>query len=101
MPATGKELAGRFHIAPKLENPETNIRLGTAHFRMLVNLFGGNTELAIASYNAGQGRVAQWRRAPPGRPMDEFLESIPFRETRTYVKHVVMLGSAYRRMYPG
>ena len=100
MPATGKELAGRLGIASRLTDPTTNIRLGTAHFKMLVSLFGGNTELAIASYNAGQGRVAQWRRAAPSRPMDEFIESIPFRETRTYVKHVVMLASAYRRMYP-
>ena len=66
---------------------------------MLVNLFGGNSELAVAAYNAGQGRVAQWRRTLP-HPMDEFLEAIPFHETRTYVKHVVMLASAYRRMYP-
>ena len=100
MPATGRELAGRFHIAPRLDNPETNIRLGTAHFKMLVNLFNGSNELAIASYNAGQGRVMQWRRAAPGKPMDEFIEAIPFRETRTYVKHVVMLASTYRRMYP-
>jgi len=100
MPATGRELAGRFHINPRLDNPETNIRLGTAHFKMLVNLFNGSNELAIASYNAGQGRVLQWRRAAPGKPMDEFIESIPFRETRTYVKHVVMLASTYRRMYP-
>ena len=100
MPATGRELAGRFHIAPHLDNPETNIRLGTAHFKMLVNLFNGSNELAIASYNAGQGRVLQWRRAAPGKPMDEFIEAIPFRETRTYVKHVVMLASTYKRMYP-
>jgi soluble lytic murein transglycosylase len=100
MPATGRELAGRFHITPHLDNPETNIRLGTAHFKMLVNLFNGNNELAIASYNAGQGRVMQWRRAAPGKPMDEFIEAIPFRETRTYVKHVVMLASTYKRMYP-
>ncbi|MEA2328510.1 MAG: soluble lytic murein transglycosylase, partial [Thermoanaerobaculia bacterium] len=83
MPATGRELAGRFHISPHLDNPETNIRLGTAHFKMLVNLFNGSNELAIASYNAGQGRVMQWRRAAPGKPMDEFIEAIPFRETRT------------------
>ncbi|HEV7488977.1 MAG TPA: lytic transglycosylase domain-containing protein [Thermoanaerobaculia bacterium] len=100
MPATGRELAGRFHISPHLDNPETNIRLGTAHFKMLVNLFNGSNELAIASYNAGQGRVLQWRRAAPGKPMDEFIEAIPFRETRTYVKHVVMLASTYKRMYP-
>jgi soluble lytic murein transglycosylase-like protein len=100
MPATGRELAGRFHINPRLDSPETNIRLGTAHFKMLVNLFNGSNELAIASYNAGQGRVLQWRRGAPGKPMDEFIEAIPFRETRTYVKHVVMLASTYKRMYP-
>jgi soluble lytic murein transglycosylase-like protein len=100
MPATGRELAANAHIAPHLDNPETNIRLGTAHFKMLVNLFNGSNELAIASYNAGQGRVLQWRRAAPGKPMDEFIEAIPYRETRTYVKHVVMLASTYRRMYP-
>jgi soluble lytic murein transglycosylase-like protein len=100
MPATGKELAGRLGISPRLDNPETNIRLGTAHFKMLVNMFSGDTDLAIASYNAGQGRVLQWKRGFGGKPHDEFLESIPFRETRTYVKHVVMLGSTYRRMYP-
>ena len=100
MPATAKELAGRFHIAPRLDNPETNIHLGSAHFKMLVKLFNGSDQLAIASYNAGQGRVQQWRRAAPRKPMDEFLESIPFHETRTYVKHVVMIASSYKRMYP-
>lgn len=100
MPATGRELAANFHIAPHLDNPETNIRLGTAHYKMLVNLFNGSNELAIAAYNSGQGRVMQWRRAAPGKPMDEFIEGIPYRETRTYVKHVVMLASTYKRIYP-
>jgi soluble lytic murein transglycosylase-like protein len=100
MPATGKELARNFHISPRLENPEINIRLGAAHYKGLVNLFNGSNELAIASYNAGQGRVQQWRRAAPSKPIDEFIESIPFRETRTYVKHVVMIASTYKRMYP-
>jgi soluble lytic murein transglycosylase-like protein len=100
MPATGRELAANFHIAPRLDDPETNIRLGTAHYKMLVNLFSGSNELAIAAYNAGQGRVLQWRRAATGKPMDEFIEAIPYRETRTYVKHVVMLASTYKRMYP-
>jgi soluble lytic murein transglycosylase len=100
MPATGRELAANAHISPHLDNPETNIRLGTTHFKMLVNLFNGSNELAIAAYNAGQGRVLQWRRTAPGKPMDEFIEAIPYRETRTYVKHVVMLASTYRRMHP-
>jgi soluble lytic murein transglycosylase len=101
MPATGKELGSRiFHgfSVGRLENPEVNIELGTMYFRSLVDLFGGKTELAIASYNAGRGNVAKWRRAAPHKPMDEFLESIPFAETRNYVKRVTMLGAAYARM---
>lgn len=98
MPATGKEIAQRLHTSSDLENPDVNIRLGTFHFRQLVNLFSGNTQLAVASYNAGQGNVAKWRRAAPGKPMDEFLESIPFPETRTYVKRVTVLQSSYKRL---
>jgi soluble lytic murein transglycosylase len=52
----------------------------------------------VASYNGGQGNVARWRRAAPGKPMDEFIESIPFPETRNYVKRVTMLRSAYSRI---
>ena len=101
MPATGKELGARvfrsFSVG-RLENPEVNIELGTMYFRQLVDLFGGKTELAIASYNGGRGNVAKWRRAAPSKPMDEFLESIPFAETRNYVKRVTMLSAAYARM---
>jgi soluble lytic murein transglycosylase-like protein len=99
MPATGKELAQRLHIVSNLENPDVNVRLGTLYFRQLVNLFNGNIQLAIASYNAGRGNVAKWLRAAPKRPDDEMLESIPFPETRTYVKRVTMLESSYRRLY--
>ena len=101
MPATGKELGSRvFHSfsVGRLANPEVNIELGTMHFRYLVDFFGGKIELAIASYNAGQGNVMKWRRAAPSKPMDEFLESIPFAETRNYVKRVTMLSAAYARM---
>lgn len=98
MPPTGKEIAARLHTSSDLNNPDVNIKLGTYHFRMLVNLFGGNTQLAVASYNAGQGNVAKWRRAAPSKPMDEFLESIPFPETRNYVKRVTMLQASYARL---
>jgi soluble lytic murein transglycosylase-like protein len=98
MPPTARELAQMLHTSSSLTDPVNNIRLGTHHLRQLVDLFHGNTNLAIASYNAGQGRVMQWRRAAPGKPMDEFIEAISFRETRTYVKHVVMLQSTYHRM---
>jgi soluble lytic murein transglycosylase len=101
MPATAKEHAGRLRIpfaASRLENPRVNVQLGTYHLRMLINMFRGNVYFAVASYNAGQGNVARWRRAAPGKPTDEFLESIPFQETRNYVKRVTMLRSTYERI---
>jgi soluble lytic murein transglycosylase-like protein len=101
MPATGKELGARLHVpfsAARLENPEVNVELGTFHLKNLINLFGGNAYLAIASYNGGQGNVLKWKRAAAGKPLDEILESIPFPETRNYVKRVTMLRSAYSRI---
>src|ERR1700682_900137 len=98
MPPTGKELAQRLHTSSNLENPDVNIRLGTFYFRQLVTLFGGNTQLAVASYSAGQVNVAKRRRSSPGKPNDEFLESIPFPETRNYVKRVTVLASSYKRL---
>lgn len=101
MPPTANEHGRRLRIAfaaSRLEDPEVNVQLGTYHLRMLTNLFNGNTFLAIAAYNAGQGNVMKWRRAAPKRPMDEFLESIPFPETRNYVKRLTMLRSAYARL---
>jgi soluble lytic murein transglycosylase-like protein len=103
MPPTGKELAQRMGIpfgVNRLEDPNVNITLGTRHLRMLIDLFGGQTHFAVASYNAGQGNVAKWRRAAPRKPPDEFLESIPFPETRNYVKRVAMLKSSYERLAP-
>ncbi|HUP49142.1 MAG TPA: lytic transglycosylase domain-containing protein [Thermoanaerobaculia bacterium] len=101
MPATGKELAHRLRVPfgeRRLENPEVNIRLGTFYLRHLINTFGGNVYMAVAAYNGGQGNVSRWRRASPGKPNDEFLESIPFPETRNYVKRVTLLRSSYARI---
>ncbi|HEX6085271.1 MAG TPA: transglycosylase SLT domain-containing protein [Thermoanaerobaculia bacterium] len=101
MPPTAKEHARRMRIpfaVSRLENPDVNVRLGTYHLRMLIDMFRGNTYFAVASYNAGQGNVLKWRRAAPGKPTDEFLESIPFQETRNYVKRVTMLRSTYARI---
>ncbi|HEX6179555.1 MAG TPA: lytic transglycosylase domain-containing protein [Thermoanaerobaculia bacterium] len=101
MPPTGKEISQRLRIPfgeKRLDNPEINIRLGTFYLKSLINTFGGNVYFAIASYNGGQGNVARWRRASPGKPVDEFLESIPFPETRNYVKRVTLLRSSYSRI---
>lgn len=101
MPPTAAEHAKRLHIsfsAARLTKPSVNIELGTYHLRMLIDMFGGNPYLAVASYNAGQGNVMKWKRAAPSKPTDEFLESIPFQETRNYVKRVTMLRSTYARL---
>ena len=102
MPPTGRELAGRLRLpftTPRLEDPEVNVQLGTLHLRRLIDMFGGNVHFAVASYNAGQGNVSKWRRASPRKPLDEFLESIPFAETRNYVKRVAMLRSSFERLH--
>lgn len=98
MPPTSKELARRLHSSSNAEDPVVNIRLGTYYFRQLVDMFNGATLLAVASYNAGMGNVMRWRRAAPHRPLDEFVESMPFQETRNYVKRVQMLAASYRRL---
>jgi soluble lytic murein transglycosylase len=101
MPPTAKEHAAKLRVPfaiSRLETPDVNIRLGTFHLKMLIDMFRGNTYFAVASYNAGQGNVLKWRRAAPSKPVDEFLESIPFSETRNYVKRVTMLRSAYSRL---
>ncbi|MEA2490768.1 MAG: soluble lytic murein transglycosylase, partial [Acidobacteriota bacterium] len=101
MPPTAKDHARSLHVpfaASRLENPDVNVQLGTFHLRMLINMFNGNPYLAVASYNAGQGNVMKWRRAAPKKPLDEFLESIPFPETRNYVKRVTMLRATYARI---
>lgn len=103
MPPTAKEHSRRLGIRyspARLTDPEVNVQLGTFHLRMLINLFGGNEHFAVASYNGGQGNVMKWRRAAPKKPIDEFLESIPFDETRGYVKRVAMLKAAYTRITP-
>lgn len=101
MPATAKDHAQRVGVsASNLSNPKVNIAIGTYHLRMLVDMFRGNVTLAIASYNAGQGNVLKWKRAAPSKPTDEFVEAIPFQETRNYVKRVTMLKSTYARLTP-
>jgi len=98
MPPTARELARRLHTSSKALDPIVNIRLGTYYFRTLVDMFNGQVLLAVASYNAGMGNVMHWRRAAPHRPIDEFIESMPFQETRNYVKRVQMLRASYQRL---
>lgn len=100
MPATGREIARhlgeRRHASAKLLEPETNIRYGSFFLRHLLDRLDDSSVLALAAYNAGPGRVARWRN---GGPWDEFVESIPFRETRLYVKKILVAHADYHQVY--
>lgn len=92
MPATANDTARLLDWPPRrkqqLLTPNTNIQLGSAYLRHILDRFRGNQMLATAAYNAGPGRVRQWL---PDRvvPADQWVEAIPFPETRKYVQNVL------------
>lgn len=100
LPSTGKTLAreeGLTHFETnQLLDPETNIRLGTRNLRQLLDKFGGVEEYVLAAYNAGDGRVVDWKAAGTYRGIDEFVESIPFTQTREYVQAIERNEEMYR-----
>lgn len=100
LPSVGKQLAReeglRNFQTYQLLDPETNIRLGTRYLRQMLDRFGGVQEYALAAYNAGDSRVADWQAAGPYQGMDEFVESIPFTQTRDYVEAILRNVETYR-----
>jgi soluble lytic murein transglycosylase len=74
------------------------VRLGTIYVAGLQKQFG-NVESALAAYNAGEDRVASWTAGQNYREPAEFVESIPFTETRQYVQIVTRNADIYRRLY--
>ncbi len=96
--ATARKYGNSFDITGEsLFQPALNIELGTAYMRDQLDKFGRIEYMAVA-YNAGPGRVPQWRAALPFE-MDEFVEAIPFRETKGYVQGVIRNSAQYRRLY--
>jgi soluble lytic murein transglycosylase len=83
--------------ADTLYLPAANIELGTAYMRDQFDKFGRIEYVAVA-YNAGPGRVPQWRATLPIE-IDEFVEEIPFKETKGYVQGVIRNSAQYRRLY--
>ena len=77
--------------------PALNIELGTGYMRDQLDKFGRIEYMAVA-YNAGPGRVPQWRASLPIE-IDEFVEAIPFKETKGYVQGVIRNSAQYRRLY--
>ncbi len=102
LPATGKMLArqeGMAHFETyQLLDPETNIRLGTRYLKQTLDHFGGVPEYALAAYNAGDNRVEDWQSAGPYSGIDEFIESIPFTQTREYVQAILRNIEIYREI---
>jgi soluble lytic murein transglycosylase len=100
LPSTGKAMAreeGMSHFQTfQLLDPETNIRLGTRYLREMLDKVGGVPEYAMAAYNAGDERVVDWQAAGPYSGIDEFVESIPFTQTREYVEAILRNEETYR-----
>jgi soluble lytic murein transglycosylase len=100
LPSVGRAMAreeGMTHFQTfQLLDPETNIRLGTRYLRHMIDRFGGVQEYALAAYNAGDNRVSDWQAAGPYSGMDEFIESIPFTQTREYVQAILRNEETYR-----
>jgi soluble lytic murein transglycosylase len=109
MPATAKAVAKAYKVkfdSAQLTNPAYNTQLGEAHLRDLIDSYNGSYFLSLAAYNAGGGRVAEWikqfgdPRDPQVDPID-WIERIPFTETRHYVIKIMETLQLYRSRLAG
>jgi soluble lytic murein transglycosylase len=104
MPATArwvaKKLGKRDFTLAQVNDVETNIALGTSYLRYVLDELDGSPVLAAAAYNAGPGRARRWKAE---RPLEGaiYAESIPFNETRDYVKKVMTNTVYYAAIYDG
>ena len=109
MPATASNVArklGMGYSADRLNDPDYNMSLGAAYLGDLVQTFSGSYVMAAAAYNAGPGRPAQWATEcgdPRGGATDpsDFIECIPFAETRNYVMRIIEATEVYRARMNG
>lgn len=102
MPSTARMVAKRHRLPYEesaLTTPELNITLGTLYLKAVLRRYQWNPVLAAASYNAGPNAVKRWRREFGELPVDEFVERIPYDETRAYVKRVMTSYLIYRELY--
>jgi soluble lytic murein transglycosylase len=103
LPKTGKQVAHQEELkhynSTQLFTPTVNLQLGTRYFRGMVDRFGGSFEHALAAYNAGSDRVEEWMGQGAYRDSPEFVESIPFTETREYVQAILRNAAVYKQLY--
>jgi soluble lytic murein transglycosylase len=104
LPSVGKSIAKRQGIrrfaTADLLNPDTNLALGTTNLKQVLDRFGGQAEYALAAYNAGDVPVRQWLSSNDYKDVPEFVESIPYTETREYVQAILRNREMYRALYP-
>ncbi len=105
IPETGDRIASSLGVpgfqADILLEPDTNIRFGTFYLKRLIGRFRGSEVLAIAAYNAGPSVVTRWLKRDGRLAQDVFVESVPYGETRRYVRRVVRSQRVYRLLYDG
>jgi soluble lytic murein transglycosylase len=103
LPGTGKENAKKEGIRgfqpSSLLNPAVNLQLGTRNLKGVLDRFGGQPEYALAAYNAGDVPVRQWMAAGDYKDIAEFVESIPYSETREYVQAIMRNRELYKMLY--
>jgi soluble lytic murein transglycosylase len=97
--ATAKQIKFRNYSTADLLDPSANLKLGARYFKSMVDEYGGQVEYALAAYNAGTNRVADWRAGTAYRDIAEFVESIPFTETREYVQAILRNRAMYKKIY--
>jgi len=99
LPGTGAQVSARLGIpwrgGESLYEPETNITLGTAYLRQMLDRYDGFPHLAIAAYNAGPAPISRWKDARPNLETDFWIETIPYKETRDYVSRVLAFSVVY------
>ncbi|MGO9123867.1 MAG: transglycosylase SLT domain-containing protein [Terriglobales bacterium] len=104
LPKVGKGVAKQEKLRKfnpqQLFSPTINMQLGTRYFRIMVDKFS-SFEYALAAYNAGSDRVQEWMGQEKYRDPQEFVESIPFTETREYVQNIIRNANVYRQLYGG
>jgi len=103
LPSVGKSMAKKQGMkgfnANALLNPNINLQLGTENLRLVLERFGGQPEYALAAYNAGDVPVRQWMAVGDYKDIAEFVESIPYTETREYVQAILRNREIYRDLY--
>ncbi len=93
--ATARNAGEPIPLTAALFDPAVNVHIASRHLAELLERYDGNRVLVAAAYNAGPHRVDRWLRDRPARPADVWIETIPFPETRDYVKNVMAFAYIY------